>query len=688
MKSLRYILISSLTILLFSNLFAVKKTVDADGGSEYTTLASAISAASSGDTIYIQGADVDSYDETWPDNINTGNLTFMGANTDPDNFHTIRLSGGQWSNWWNNNSGDTRFENLVLNDVDPFVMTNNDRNIFLKNVVVKNTDNDIFTLSGDRSEIYINVDNAIFWGNSTIFKAASNQNVNGPYGNVFNSTFYNNSTVYSSSIDAASASNGKYVDFTNCIFKGNTTIADVDITPYWTYCVIPTSENTSNWGTGYVSSDDPGFVVSPSVNSDFQVSSGSVSDDAGTNTNAPATDIAGNSREGTYDIGAYEAVTPANSNPTDIFIDSDNIDENNTNGDIVGTLSTTDADTGDTHIYTLVTGTGDTDNGSFSISGDSLNSGAIFDFETKSSYTVRVQTDDGNGGTYQKAFTISINDLNDNNPIITTSQSFDITEDIANTVTVGTVVATDADTVTTFSNWAETGGTGESIFEINDSTGVIAVTDNSNIDYETTTSYTYTVTVSDGTNTSAEETITINITDVNEAPTAEDISTSTEVNKTKKIILLGSDVDAGNTLTYEIVANSTNGSVSISGDTAIYVPATDYTGSDNFTYKAIDNDSLESNISTVSIDIDAPTATGELIENNSDKLIIYPNPVINIANIKSSINGIILIMNLNEKVVGIVKNNKINLSNLKKGIYFAIIKEDGKIKALKKFYKR
>jgi len=75
-------------------------------------------------------------------------------------------------------------------------------------------------------------------------------------------------------------------------------------------------------------------------------------------------------------------------------------------------------------------------------------------------------------------------------------------------------------------------------------------------------------------------------------------------------------------------------------------------------------------------------------EINSKKLIIYPNPVTNIVNIKSSINGEIVIMNLQEKIIKIVNNNKMDLSKLKKGIYFAVVKRNGKIKSVKSFYKR
>ncbi len=103
-----------------------------------------------------------------------------------------------------------------------------------------------------------------------------------------------------------------------------------------------------------------------------------------------------------------------NLDPTDIQIDSastDSVDENIASGTIISAFSTTDADVADVHTYSLVAGTGDTDNGNFSVNGTNLQIDFIPDYETKTSYSIRVQTDDGNGGLYARALTITINDL-------------------------------------------------------------------------------------------------------------------------------------------------------------------------------------------------------------------------------------------------------------------------------------
>ena len=102
-----------------------------------------------------------------------------------------------------------------------------------------------------------------------------------------------------------------------------------------------------------------------------------------------------------------------NSVPTNITLSSSSVNENQATATTVGALTTTDADVGDSHTYTLVSGTGDTDNGKFQIATANLQTQEKFDYERKSSYSVRIETDDGNGGTYEKAFTITITDIND-----------------------------------------------------------------------------------------------------------------------------------------------------------------------------------------------------------------------------------------------------------------------------------
>lgn len=97
-----------------------------------------------------------------------------------------------------------------------------------------------------------------------------------------------------------------------------------------------------------------------------------------------------------------------NSSPTDISLSSSSISESSDIGDLIGSLSTTDSDTGDTHTYSFACASAGVDDASFSISGSDLITAQTFDYETKLTYEICIRTDDGNNGTFDKDFTISI----------------------------------------------------------------------------------------------------------------------------------------------------------------------------------------------------------------------------------------------------------------------------------------
>jgi len=105
-----------------------------------------------------------------------------------------------------------------------------------------------------------------------------------------------------------------------------------------------------------------------------------------------------------------ESATTENAAPTDITLSSYEVMENKSRGTEVATFSATDVDKGDSHTYALVSGQGDTDNGSFAISGNSLTTTKKFDFESRDSYSIRVQVTDKNGGTYVRELAIQITD--------------------------------------------------------------------------------------------------------------------------------------------------------------------------------------------------------------------------------------------------------------------------------------
>ncbi|MGK7931313.1 MAG: cadherin domain-containing protein, partial [Microcystaceae cyanobacterium] len=103
--------------------------------------------------------------------------------------------------------------------------------------------------------------------------------------------------------------------------------------------------------------------------------------------------------------------TPSNVAPTDINLSHNTLDENTPIDTVIGSLTTVDPYSNDAFTYSFVSGDGDTDNNLFTIDGNALKANAVFDYETQDTYSIRVQTTDLDGNTYDKAFTINVSDV-------------------------------------------------------------------------------------------------------------------------------------------------------------------------------------------------------------------------------------------------------------------------------------
>jgi gliding motility-associated-like protein len=162
------------------------------------------------------------------------------------------------------------------------------------------------------------------------------------------------------------------------------------------------SGEPNDWGSG---EDYAHFLLDGKWN-DYPLSSGSIQ--------GYIVEFGGLSNDPCVVTSAIKTIAVVvNVSPTNISLSPSSINENNAANAVVGTLSSTDADTGDTHTYTLVSGLGSTDNASFTIVGNQLKAISAFDFETKSSYSIRVITTDAGGLTFEKVFTITINDVDE-----------------------------------------------------------------------------------------------------------------------------------------------------------------------------------------------------------------------------------------------------------------------------------
>ena len=141
------------------------------------------------------------------------------------------------------------------------------------------------------------------------------------------------------------------------------------------------------------------------------------------------------SREGTIAPQLIIHYSIVNEAPTDISPDSASVNEhiNSSGGYSVATLSTTDPDVGDTFTYSIVGG----DVANFSIGGagsdELILTDGILDFESKSTYVVKVRTTDAAGAFYEETLTVNVNDLNDS-PLLDASGSMQLANVLQNSI--------------------------------------------------------------------------------------------------------------------------------------------------------------------------------------------------------------------------------------------------------------
>jgi glucose/arabinose dehydrogenase len=236
----------------------------------------------------------------------------------------------------------------------------------------------------------------------------------------------------------------------------------------------------------------------------------------------------------------------------------------NLNENITGVVTVAATDNEDDEITYSITG--GNDQALFSID---LNSGALSfssapDFETpqdndtNNSYLVQVSASDvNNAGT--QLITITINNINDNDPVFTSSAAPSVAE---NNTSVITLTATDADTNTV--TFSITGGVDQALFSINPSSDILSF--NSAPDFEnpgdnnSDNDYLVQITASDSTNLVTQDLI-ISVTNETEnanSPVFQSAaSVSVDENVTGTILTVNAtDADAGDTVSYSLTGGS------------------------------------------------------------------------------------------------------------------------------------
>ena len=207
-------------------------------------------------------------------------------------------------------------------------------------------------------------------------------------------------------------------------------------------------------------------------------------------------------------------VLPTNHAPTDIAISSYSVAENSVLSFTIANLSAVDQDAGTTFNYSLTAG--QVENTQFAISGNQLVVNTNFDYETDSIKVIQLQVDDNGGCRYVETFTLHIINVNEiptslslTSPIISDHQQ------IASFMGEFSTIDPDFQDTHTYTLVAGAGSTDNAQFYIQNDT----LYNVSQIDYTAQNIYFIRARSTDAGGLFIENTFTINVTNVNDAPT-------------------------------------------------------------------------------------------------------------------------------------------------------------------------
>jgi|GEM_PF-5089368 len=182
-----------------------------------------------------------------------------------------------------------------------------------------------------------------------------------------------------------------------------------------------------------------------------------------------------------------------------------------------------------------------------------LNASVTLDFETKNIYAVTIEVKDSSitdSSAVTTNYTLNVTDVNEA-PVITSEDTVSVDEnaDIATSIYTTAASDEDANDTITFS----LSGTDATAFCIDEVSGEVTL--NASADFETKQSYSINVVATDDDGLTDTKAVTINVTDVNEAPviTSEDTVSVDENADIKSIYTAAaSDEDANDTITFSL----------------------------------------------------------------------------------------------------------------------------------------
>ena len=239
-------------------------------------------------------------------------------------------------------------------------------------------------------------------------------------------------------------------------------------------------------------------------------------------------------------------------------------------------------------------------------------------FSGSDSFTYKAS--DGTADSNVATVTITVNAVND--APVAASDSYTTAEDTAITIAAPGVLANDTDVDSTALTAALVGAPAHGTLTLNPD-GSFTYVPSAN--FNGSDSFTYKA--SDGAADSNIATVTIAVTEVDDAPVAVDdaVATSEDTPVSGNVLANDSDVDGTAELTATLVANAAHGNVALNANGSFtYTPTANFSGSDSFTYKA-SYGSAQSNVATVTIAVaavnHAPVAGNDIATTNEDTAV-------------------------------------------------------------------
>ncbi|MDB4614604.1 DUF2341 domain-containing protein, partial [bacterium] len=243
---------------------------------------------------------------------------------------------------------------------------------------------------------------------------------------------------------------------------------------------------------------------------------------------------------GGIEVNSQFTIDVGDTNETPAAIDIDNATIAENTGGVIGQLSTSDTDAGDTHSYTV-------DDARFEVVGTSLQlrTGETLDFETEPTVTLQVTSTDAGALSITQQFTVSVDDLNET-PSAIALDSATIAENTEAVIGVLSTSDTDAGDAHTYT-------VDDARFEVVGNN--LQLRAGETLDFESEPTVIVQVTSKDSGDLAITQEFTIGVEDVNETPTAIGLDNAVVAENTDGAtvgLLATTDADAGDSHTYSV----------------------------------------------------------------------------------------------------------------------------------------